>query len=95
MNHEDVLAAQALEHLRQRGTPLVVEDPEDLALGPCRVRQGAKDVKDGADLEGLAHRSHEAHGAMVTLGKHKADAKLLDALGHGLGGQIEANPGRF
>ena len=32
---------------------------------------------------------------MVTLGKHKADAKLFDALGHGLGSQIEANPGRF
>ena len=86
VNHQHVLAAQALEHFRQGGTPLVVEDPEHLTLGPCGVRQRAKDVEEGADLKGLAHRTHEAHGAVVTLGKHKSDAQFFDALGHGLRG---------
>ena len=82
VDHQDVVAPQALQDARLDAHQVGVENAHDLVARARGIGQGTEDVEDGANAQLAPHRRRMLHRAVVGGREHEADTDLVDALGH-------------
>ena len=75
--------------------PFFGENAEQLSIGPGRIGQRPKQIKDGTDTKLDPRRADMAHGRMMVRREQKADADIIDAFFQGCGGEIKRHAQSF
>ena len=71
------------------------ETPTSCRVAPGGIGERAQEVEDRAHGQLLAHRDHVLHRGVVAGREHEAEAELVDAARHRLGGQVDARAQRL
>ena len=89
MYHQRVFRTELLQYARQNAAQIAVEHADQLVFRAGGIGHRAQDIENRAESQCLAYGGDVAHGGVMVLGKHEADAAFGNLPRNGFGRRIQ------
>ena len=89
VHHQRVFRTELLQHARQNAAQIAVEHADELVFRAGGIGHRAQNIENRAESQCLAHGGDVAHGGVVVLGEHEADAAFGNLPRNGFGRRIQ------